>query len=56
MIKIVKISKDEKEKIVKKFLKAPIVRLMKSDSKRHHYWMAEETDLMNYLKEIRLNG
>lgn len=55
--KIITISKEEKDKIVKRFPKAPIVRTMKQDSKRHHYWMAEEPKLMKYLNEMRdING
>lgn len=52
---MVRISKDEKEKILSVYPNAHIVRLMKRDSKRHHYWMTEEKELMDLLEYIR-NG
>lgn len=51
--KIVQINKDEKDKILKAYPDAHIVRLMKQDSKRHHYWMTEEPHLMKALQKLR---
>ena len=50
---IVPINKDEKETLLKRFPKMHIVRLMKQDSKRHHYWMSEEPQYLQALNEIR---
>ena len=53
MNKIIKITKQECELIKAFDRNAPITRLMKHDSKRHHYWMAEEEALLKRLAEIR---
>lgn len=43
----------EKQAISKKFPRVHIVRTMKSDSKRHHYYCEEQRDAMRFLKELR---
>ena len=53
MNKIVRITKQECELIKVFDRNAPITRVMKQDSKRHHYWMAEEPHLLERLAEIR---
>lgn len=46
----------EKAIIIEKFKNAHIVRTMKHDSKRHHYYMAEERAPMNLLRILRGQG
>lgn len=47
------ISKSEKEQILERFPKIHIVRTMKQDSKRHHYYMVEEPGAMKLLRKLR---
>lgn len=50
---LVKISAAEKQAISKKFPHVHIVRTMKSDSKRHHYYCEEQREAVRYLRELR---
>lgn len=50
---MVKINATEKQAISKKFPDVRIVRTMKSDSKRHHYYCEEQREVVRYLKELR---
>lgn len=52
---MVAITLNEKSEIRKKFPDVHIVRTMKQDSKRHHYYMVEESAPMRYLKALRRN-
>lgn len=53
---MIKINADEKKSIVEKFPNIYIVRTMKNDSKRHHYYMEESRQAMNYLRKLREQG
>lgn len=50
---MVRISKEEKEAIREMFPDVCIVRTMKHDSKRHHYYMEEVPRVMRYLNTLR---
>lgn len=50
---LIKINAAEKQAISKKFPHVHIVRTMKSDSKRHHYYCEEQRDAMRFLRELR---
>lgn len=50
------IDKSEKEIIRKMFPKVHIVRTMKQDSKRHHYYCEETKDVLRCLSKIRNSG
>ena len=50
---MVLINKDEKMKITEVFPDVTIVRTMKHDSKRHHYYCPEEPRIMRYLSLLR---
>lgn len=50
---MVEISLKEKESIIEQFPLVHIVRTMKQDSNRHHYYMVEETGPMRLLHSIR---
>lgn len=43
----------EKEAIREKFPRVHIVRTMRADSKRHHYFMTEDTGPMKMLRAMR---
>ena len=47
---MIAITLSEKEAIREKFPRVHIVRTMKSDSKRHHYYMVEEGAPMRLLR------
>lgn len=53
---MVAITKDEKEAILKQYPKINIVRTMRQDSKRHHYYMEEAKGAMALLRRLRNNG
>jgi len=53
---MIKINADEKKAIVEKFPDLYIVRTMKGDSKRHHYYMEERRPAMNMLRKLREQG
>lgn len=50
---VIAITLSEKEAIREKFPRVHIVRTMKSDSKRHHYYMVEEGAPMRLLRSLR---
>lgn len=50
---MIMINASEKQAISKRFPNVNIVRTMKSDSKRHHYYCEEQRDAMRYLRELR---
>lgn len=50
---MVLISKEEKEKISRRFPRVHIARTMKQKSKRHKYYCEENREAMKYLEEIR---
>lgn len=50
---MIAITAAEKHSICKKYPNAHIVRTMKQDSKRHHYYMVEVGEPMRYLNELR---
>ena len=47
------ITRDEKQAILEKFPNVHIVRTMKQDSKRHRYYMVEESGPMRLLRKMR---
>lgn len=53
---MVLISKEEKEKINKRFPRVHIARTMKQKSKRHKYYCEENRAAMRYLEELRSEG
>lgn len=50
---MVLINKDEKTAIAKRFPDAHIVRTMKGDSKRHHYYCEETLSILRFLNRMR---
>ena len=50
---MIAITLSEKEAIREKFPRVHIVRTMKSDSKRHHYYMVEDGAPMRLLRSLR---
>ena len=50
---MIKINKDEKEAILERFPYIRIIRTMKQDSKRHHYYMEEVPRAVRYLNKLR---
>lgn len=50
------ITKAEKEALHEKFPNVHIVRTMKQDSKRGHYYCEEDRQAMRYLRELRAAG
>lgn len=50
---MIAITADEKKMIIEKFPRVHIVRTMKQDSKRHHYYMEEQSGPMKMLRSIR---
>lgn len=53
---MVLISKEEKEKINRRFPRVHITRTMKQKSKRHKYYCEENRAAMRYLEELRSEG
>lgn len=53
MIFLIAITASEKDEIRKSFPSVHIVRTMKQDSKRHHYYMVEESGPMRLLRKLR---
>lgn len=51
---MISITAKEKKAICNKLPGAYIVRTMKNDSKRHHYYMAETRSAMRVLQELRM--
>ena len=50
---MISITKAEKEAIREQYPNVHIVRTMKSDSRRHHYFMVEESGPMRLLNKMR---
>ena len=50
---MIAITASEKEAIREKFPRVHIVRTMKLDSKRHHYYMVEDGAPMKLLRSLR---
>lgn len=50
---MIAITASEKEAIREKFPNIHIVRTMKQDSKRHHYYMVEDGGPMKLLRSLR---
>ena len=50
---MIAITVSEKEAISKKFPHVHIVRTMRQDSKRHHYYMVEDGAPMKLLRSLR---
>jgi len=50
---VIAITVSEKEAIREKFPRVHIVRTMKQDSKRHHYYMVEDGAPMKLLRSLR---
>lgn len=53
---MIAISAQEKKIISEQCPRAYIVRTMKHDSKRHHYYMTEDGAAMRVLRELRGSG
>lgn len=53
---MVEINKAEKEIILGRYPNTHVVRTMKQDSRRHHYYMTEGYRQMNLLNKIRETG
>lgn len=52
-IRVIAITASEKEAIRKRFPRVHIVRTMKQDSHRHHYYMVEDSGPMRLLRNLR---
>ncbi len=50
---MIAINKAEKDAISMRFPNVHIVRTMKRDSKRHHYYCEESVQVMRYLNRVR---
>lgn len=50
---MVKITKSEKEEIMRRYPDMKFVRTMVADSKRHHYYMVEQPGPMACLRKMR---
>lgn len=53
---MISITKAEKEAIREKFPKAHIVRTMKQDSKRGHYYCEESNGVLGFIRQLRASG
>lgn len=53
---MVAITAQEKKIITERCPRAYIVRTMRHDSKRHHYYMTEDGAAMRVLRELRGSG
>lgn len=53
---MIAINKTEKDAIVERFPNVHIVRTMKQDSKRGHYFCTEEPRVMRFLQKFRNTG
>lgn len=53
---MIAITAEEKKIIREQFPDVHIVRTMKQDSKRHHYYMTEDKKPMKLLNKLRENG
>lgn len=50
---MISITAEEKKAIHERFPRVHIVRTMKHDSKRHHYYMEEQSGPMKLLRSLR---
>lgn len=50
---MITITAEEKKAILERFPKVHIARTMKHDSKRHHYYMEEQSGAMRLLRNLR---
>lgn len=50
---MVKISKAEKDAVVKIYPDVQFTRTMRQDSKRHHYYMVEQPGPMRLIRKLR---
>lgn len=53
---MIAITKAEKDAISEQFPNTHIVRTMKQESKRHHYYCEESKPVMRYLNKVRNKG
>ena len=53
---MIAITADEKKTIQEQYPDVHIVRTMKQDSKRHHYYMTEDKKPMKLLRRLRETG
>lgn len=53
---MIAITADEKKIIHEQYPEVHIVRTMKQDSKRHHYYMTEDKKPMKILRKLRESG
>ena len=53
IIQVIAITPAEKAAVQERFPKVKIVRTMKQDSKRHHYYMEEQYAPLHYLMVLR---
>lgn len=53
---MISINKEEKMAIAARFPDVCIVRTMKGDSKRHHYYCEEAPRVLRYLESLRKYG
>ena len=53
---MIAISRSEKDAILAKYPNTHIVRTMRQDSKRHHYYMTEDKRPMGLLRKLREIG
>lgn len=50
---MIQINKEEKQLIAERFPDVHIVRTMKGDSKRHHYYCEEAPRVLRFLEKMR---
>lgn len=50
---MIQVNKEEKTAILERFPDVHIVRTMKHDSKRHHYYCEESPRVLHYLDRLR---
>lgn len=53
---MVMINKQEKDAILKLYPDTPMVRTMRQDSKRHHYYCVETKGVRDLLRTMRRSG
>lgn len=53
---MIQISKEERAAIAEAFPDVHVVRTMKSDSKRHHYYCEEAPRVLRFLERMRSRG
>ena len=50
---MISITREEKQAVLERYPNVHIVRTMKQDSKRHHYYMTESPNQMKLLNTLR---